>query len=96
MDDKLHIYRENFEKTYIKATESFYKTNAPEYLRLHGVESYMKYAETKLKEEEMRAQKYLEAGGNSVQSVCYQFYHFLFVSNQSCGCIKLNFLPLAY
>ncbi|KAK7605381.1 hypothetical protein V9T40_007239 [Parthenolecanium corni] len=69
VDDKLHIYRENFEKTYIKATESFYKTNAPEYLRLHGVESYMKYAETKLKEEEMRAQKYLEAGGNSVQSL---------------------------
>ncbi len=68
-EDKLLIYRENFEKTYIEATERFYKTKAPEYLRLNGVENYMKYAETKLKEEEIRAQKYLESCSNSVQSV---------------------------
>lgn len=68
-DDKLLIYRENFEKAYIEATGSFYRTKAPEFLQLNGVESYMKYAETKLKEEELRAQKYLESCGSSIQSV---------------------------
>ncbi|ELT89017.1 hypothetical protein CAPTEDRAFT_219953 [Capitella teleta] len=67
-DDKLKIYRENFEKAYLEATESFYKTKAPEYLRLNGVQNYMRYADAKLKEEEQRAMRYLETrkGCNSV------------------------------
>lgn len=68
-DDKLSIYRENFEKAYIEATDDFYRVKAPEYLSANGVESYMKYAENKLKEEELRAQKYLDACGGSVQVV---------------------------
>uniref|UniRef100_A0A1B6CY52 Cullin-5 n=1 Tax=Clastoptera arizonana TaxID=38151 RepID=A0A1B6CY52_9HEMI len=66
-DDKLQIYRENFEKAYIEATESFYKMKAPQYLQANGVQNYMKYADAKLREEEVRAQKYLEPGSGSVQ-----------------------------
>lgn len=59
-DDKLKIYRENFEKAYIDATESFYKAKASEFKQQNGVQSYMKYADCKLKEEEKRAERYLE------------------------------------
>jgi cullin-5 len=65
--DKLEIYRNNFEAAYIEATEAFYWVKAPEQLSLYGVEKYMRYAETKLKEEELRAQKYLEPNSASVQ-----------------------------
>lgn len=65
--DKLQIYRENFEAAYIEATEAFYWVKAPEQLSSHGVENYMRYAEAKLREEELRAQKYLEPNSASVQ-----------------------------
>ncbi|XP_072152615.1 cullin-5 isoform X2 [Bemisia tabaci] len=68
-EDKLQIYRDNFEKAYIEATEAFYKMKAPECLRLNGVQNYMKYADAKLREEELRAQKYLEPCSGSVQSL---------------------------
>ncbi|XP_063241270.1 cullin-5 isoform X2 [Bacillus rossius redtenbacheri] len=68
-DDKLQIYRENFEKAYIASTESFYKVKAPQYLQMNGVHNFMKYAETKLREEEQRAQKYLEPCSGSVQAL---------------------------
>ena len=65
--DKLLIYRENFERAYIEATEQFYSVKAPEQLGAgnaesggQGVYTYMRYAESKLREEEQRAQKYLE------------------------------------
>ncbi|ESO09577.1 hypothetical protein HELRODRAFT_97655 [Helobdella robusta] len=60
-EDKLKIYKDNFEKAYISATESFYKAKALEYRQLNGVQCYMKYADTKLKEEENRAVRYLES-----------------------------------
>ncbi|XP_050531623.1 cullin-5 [Daktulosphaira vitifoliae] len=66
-DDKLYIYREYFERAYIETTESFYKAKAPEYLEINGVQNYMKYADIKLREEELRAQKYLEPSSGSVQ-----------------------------
>uniref|UniRef100_A0A8D8YCI6 Cullin-5 n=1 Tax=Cacopsylla melanoneura TaxID=428564 RepID=A0A8D8YCI6_9HEMI len=65
-EDKLQIYREHFEKAYIAATESFYTVKAAEFLQNNGVESYMKYADSKLHEEELRACKYLESS-SSVQ-----------------------------
>ena len=62
--DRLQIYRENFERAYIEATEQFYNVKAPQQLAyeadLHGVFGYMKWAEAKLREEEQRALKYLE------------------------------------
>ena len=41
--DKLKIYRENFEKAYLEATEEFYKSQAAAYLQENGVQNYMKY-----------------------------------------------------
>ena len=71
-DDKLKIYKENFEKAYLEAAENFYKQNAPTYLELNGVQNYMRYADLKLKEEEARARRYLETGygSKSDESVC--------------------------
>ena len=70
-EDKLKIYCENFEKAYLEAAENFYKQNGPTYLQQNGVQNYMHYADTKLKEEESRAKRYLETsyGCNSVNSV---------------------------
>lgn len=70
-EDKLQIYRDNFEKAYLDSTERFYRTQAPSYLQQNGVQNYMKYADTKLREEEKRALRYLETRRecNSVQAV---------------------------
>lgn len=62
VEDKLKIYRENFEKAYLEATKAFYKLKAPQYLEANGVQNYMRYADAKLKEEEARARRYLETG----------------------------------
>jgi cullin-5 len=59
-NDKL-IYRENFEKSYLETTESFYSTKGREFLAINGVQPYMMWADAKLKEEEQRATKYLES-----------------------------------
>uniref|UniRef100_A0A3Q3JY28 Cullin-5 n=1 Tax=Monopterus albus TaxID=43700 RepID=A0A3Q3JY28_MONAL len=42
-EDKLQIYRDNFEKAYLDSTERFYRTQAPSYLQQNGVQNYMKY-----------------------------------------------------
>ncbi|XP_077975041.1 cullin-5-like [Styela clava] len=60
-DDRLKIYREHFESAYIKATQDHYQSEAPAYLSENGVIKYMKYAHKKLREEEDRAERYLEA-----------------------------------
>lgn len=59
-EDKLLIYRDNFEAAYIKTTADFYRMKAHEHLSEHGVQSFMRYADAKLREEEARAQRYLE------------------------------------
>ncbi|XP_077539475.1 cullin 5 isoform X2 [Haemaphysalis longicornis] len=64
-EDKLQIYRENFERAYIDATRQFYRAQAPQFLEDNGVQNYMKYAEQKLKEEEQRAARYLESSPQS-------------------------------
>ncbi|KAM7398855.1 hypothetical protein PAMP_018164 [Pampus punctatissimus] len=70
-EDKLQIYRDNFEKAYLDSTERFYRTQAPSYLQQNGVQNYMKYADAKLREEEKRAIRYLETRRecNSVQAL---------------------------
>lgn len=69
-EDRLQIYRENFEAAYIESTEMFYRLKAPEQLQANGVQVYMRYADSKLREEEARAQRYLEAGSNGVIQCC--------------------------
>ena len=65
--DRLQIYRENFEKAYVEATEAFYRNKSPEYLEANGVQNFMIWADLKLKEEEQRASKYLESYSGSLQ-----------------------------
>lgn len=59
-EDRLMIYRENFETAYIKTTADFYRLKAHEQLQANGVQAFMRYADVKLREEEARAQRYLE------------------------------------
>ena len=67
--DRLQIYRENFEKAYLEATEAFYRLKAPECLNQNGVQNYMIWADQKLREEENRGAKYLEAYSGSLQAL---------------------------
>lgn len=67
--DRLQIYRENFERAYLESTEAFYRSKAPECLSLNGVQNYMIWADQKLREEEHRASKYLEAYSGSLQAL---------------------------
>ncbi|TNN11332.1 Cullin-5 [Schistosoma japonicum] len=59
-EKSFRIYVDNFEKAYIESTESFYRIRIEEYIREHGIRSYMQYALQKLAEEEARAVRYLE------------------------------------
>lgn len=69
-DDKLSIYRENFEAAYLQASSAFYRLKASEQLQAHGVQSFMRYADTKLREEELRAQRYLEPSSYAALASC--------------------------
>lgn len=69
--DKLLIYRENFEAAYLKTTADFYRLKAHEQLQANGVQSFMRYADTKLREEEARAQRYLEPSSfDALKAAC--------------------------
>lgn len=59
-EDKLEIYRDNFEAAYLQATQAFYRLKADEQLQANGVQSFMRYVDLKLREEEARAKRYLE------------------------------------
>lgn len=69
-DDKLKIYRENFEAAYLQATSAFYRLKASEQLQANGVQAFMRYADTKLREEEARAQRYLEPSSYAALASC--------------------------
>lgn len=82
---------ENFEKAYIDSTEAFYKLKAPQYLEINGVQNYMRYAECKLREEEQRANKYLETCSIATVKmllnllllsldICFILYYFFYSS----------------
>lgn len=69
-DDKLEIYRENFEAAYLQATAEFYRLKGNEQLQANGVQSFMRYADAKLREEEARAARYLEPVSATALSEC--------------------------
>lgn len=69
-EDKLEIYRENFEAAYLQATSAFYRLKASEQLQADGVKSFMEYADAKLREEEARAERYLEPGSITALAQC--------------------------
>ncbi|RNA29773.1 cullin-5 [Brachionus plicatilis] len=64
-DDRLRIYKDNFEKAYIDSMIEFYNKYALQFITENGIINYLTYADSKLKEEEKRAQKYLETGKGS-------------------------------
>ncbi len=70
-EDKLKIYKENFEKAYLESEIEFYNIHAQKYIEENGIINYLTYADAKLKEEEKRAQKYLETfkGSDSIDLV---------------------------
>lgn len=76
-DDKLKIYKENFEKAYLNSEIEFYNKHAQQFITDNGIISYLTYADTKLKEEEKRAQKYLETckGSNSLELVILTLFY---------------------
>lgn len=69
-EDKLKIYRDNFEKAYLDATKEFYSLKASEQLQQNGVQMFMRYADTKLREEEARAKRYLESSSFTALAKC--------------------------
>ncbi|XP_059614263.1 cullin-5 [Phlebotomus argentipes] len=69
-DDQLEIYRENFEAAYLQATTTFYTLKASEQLQANGVQTFMRYADTKLREEEARAKRYLEPSSFAALTQC--------------------------
>lgn len=70
-EDKLEIYRENFEAAYLLATTEFYRLKGNEQLQANGVQSFMRYADSKLREEEARAMRYLEpVSANALAQCC--------------------------
>lgn len=64
-EDKLKIYKENFEKAYLESETEFYNKFAQQYISENGIIKYLRYADSKLKEEEKRALKYLETSKDS-------------------------------
>lgn len=57
----LDVYRQEFEKPFIEATEIYYITESDAFVSQNAATDYMKKAETRLKEEEDRVELYLHA-----------------------------------
>ena len=72
-EDKLKIYKENFEKAYLESEVEFYNKHAQQYIADYGIIQYLTFAEAKLKEEDKRAHKYLETckESSSIDLVIY-------------------------
>lgn len=68
-DDKLKMYKENFEVAYIEATKSFYQKRALDYFKDNNISDYLDYVNDKLKKELEDAQHYLDS--SSIQMVRY-------------------------
>lgn len=58
----LDVYKENFEKPFIKATEKYYMRESEMFLAERSVPNYLEKAEQRLCEEEDRVKRYLHAG----------------------------------
>jgi cullin 1 len=57
----LEVYKEHFESPFIAATEKYYKTESESFLAENNVPTYLKRAEERLREEEDRIERYLNA-----------------------------------
>ena len=59
--EPLKIYYTHFEKPYREASKQFYGKASQEYESNNGIVNYMSWADVRLKEEQRRAEKYLES-----------------------------------
>ena len=66
-DDKLKIYRQNFEKAYLDAEIEFYNKDAQKFISNNGIIEYLNYAEMKFKEEKRRAEERKERGDTNTR-----------------------------
>lgn len=57
----LDVYRQEFEKPFLEATEAYYTAESDAFVAQNTATDYMKKAETRLKEEEDRVELYLHA-----------------------------------
>lgn len=55
----LDVYRDQFENTFLVATENYYKAESEAFLAENSVSEYLKKAEERLREEEARVERYL-------------------------------------
>jgi cullin 5 len=72
-NDRLKIYKANFEKPYLESELVFYNQKTQKYIEDNGIISYLSYANAKLNEEQKRAEKYLETSqdSSSLETVNY-------------------------
>ncbi|XP_043240835.1 cullin-5-like [Amphibalanus amphitrite] len=68
-EDRLESYRQHFETVYVECLTRYYQSHAAEFLADNGVHDFMRYADSKLKEEEERGLKYLETSGDSLKKI---------------------------
>ncbi len=89
-DDRLKIYKENFERAYLDSEIAYYNQHAQQYISDNGIICYLTYADAKIKEEEKRALKYLETckGRESLELVGDTLYYYTHVS--SCQALLEN------
>jgi cullin 1 len=62
----LEVYKEHFEVPFIAATEKYYKTESDAFLAENTVSDYLKKAEERLREEEDRIERYLNANTRKI------------------------------
>lgn len=68
MADKQYVYKANYERVYFAITAKFYSDLAGSYFKEHGILQYMKWVESKIQEELVRADRFLEK--SSIPLVC--------------------------
>ncbi|KAM7539100.1 hypothetical protein Aperf_G00000049573 [Anoplocephala perfoliata] len=75
-------YVDHFEAAYIKSMANFYRPRTTQYINQNGIRAYLKYAQTKLAEEEARARLYLDSGPNfkSIETLMQTCVHVFVVS----------------
>lgn len=69
IDSHASIYHRQYERAYMECLQRHYRCYAAEFLHESGVHAYMRYADTKLAEEEERSRRYLEDSGQSIKKV---------------------------